>query len=368
MHRFPEALLGAITLVSAVTSAALPDKNLSLVANALGVCSGLFYLRIAPSPFDIIRDIEGITSEAANRLALAEKEIAKKRGELERIAQQQLAEVQLRIDAANQELEQDKAEFLAVHESEIEQYQAHIQKLESRIEFLEAELAAAELAIAGYEAPKLPEGVGHHEIVARRVIEILAKKKIIADYRGAWIEDGWILVRVRPRDCGEREIKRYLNQIQIELDLAEPVRTTTKHGSIQLWLKPQELLAASPNSEPTRTKWNQLEPDPEPNGTNSNQIEPDSEPNGTNSNQIEPDGTRLKHFIEPDRTLDPYGPIAQVERDWVLWLWYYHEPKPIRNRKRLIQRLWGASAGNGTRYALARERLKKILLDAGIES
>ncbi|WP_375493300.1 hypothetical protein [uncultured Nostoc sp.] len=64
--------------------------------------------------------------------------------------------------------------------------------------------------------------------------------------------------------------------------------------------------------------------------------------------------------------LPPFGAIRQMERDWIGYLYCFHDP-PVRNQKALILRVWGYKSGDSSGYRSARARLRTILIDAGIE-
>lgn len=229
------------------------------------------------------------------------------------------------------ELEQDKQSFLR-------QQKAEVDALHDEIDLLRSQLAESENEIRRYEFPRMPEGVDREDVAARRVIEILRDCKLICDFRGAWIENGFVIVRVRPRRGGEREISKWANRIHIEMNLAIAPEISTEQGAVQLRLKPQELVSLSPVGNP---------------------ISPNSEPDGDVEEPI-------TQFIEPKLILDPHGPIRPLERRWVVWLWTCHNP-PIRNKKSVIKRVWGATSGaRMEKFYSARERLHQILDDANI--
>ncbi|BDA71559.1 hypothetical protein CAL7716_057250 [Calothrix sp. PCC 7716] len=228
------------------------------------------------------------------------------------------------------ELEEDKQNFLKHQQAEIGAYK-------DEIALLRSQLAEAEAEITRYEFPRMPEGVNREDVAARRVIEILRDCKLICDFRGAWIEDGFVIVRVRPRRGGEKEVSKWANRIHIELNLVSPPEVSTQQGAVQLRMAPQEMVSlplVNPKS-----------PSPEPDG------------------DLE---EALHSFVEPRLVLDPHGPIRPLERRWVLWLWNYCSPQ-VRNKKNVIRRVWGATNGaKPEKFRAARERLHKILDDAGI--
>jgi hypothetical protein len=240
--------------------------------------------------------------------------------------------IQQELERINEELETDKKQFL-------EEHNRAIASLEDEIDFLKAQLQEAEAEIQRYDFPRMPEGVSREDIAARRIIEILRDCKLICDFRGAWIENGFILVRVRPRRGGEKEIQKWANRFQMEMDLQAIPEISTQSGAIQLRLLPNDVPYTPPRNEP---------------------ISPDDEPDG---DKTEP----LHDFIEPKLILDPMGPIRPLERRWVLWLWTHHNP-PIRNKANVIRRVYGATnGGKPEKFRAGRERLHIILSDAGVE-
>lgn len=241
------------------------------------------------------------------------------------------AEIKKRTQQIEAEIEQDKQSFLR-------QQKAEIDALNDEIDLLRSQLAESENEIRRYEFPRMPEGVDREDVAARRVIEILRDCKLTCDFRGAWIENGFVIVRVRPRRGGEREISKWANRLHIEMNLVIAPEISTEQGAVQLRLKPQELVSLSPVGNP-------VTPNPEPDG--------DAE---------EP----IAQFIEPKLILDPHGPIRPLEKRWVIWLWTCHNP-PIRNKKSVIKRVWGATSGaRMEKFYAARERLHQILDEASI--
>lgn len=250
---------------------------------------------------------------------------------LQELQQRELLITQ-QIEEINQELEIDKKQFLEEHNRAIASY-------EDEVVFLKEQLREAESEIKRYDFPRMPEGVNREDIAARRIIEILRDCKLICDFRGAWIENGFILVRVRPRRGGEKEVSKWGNRIQIELNLEALPEISTQSGAVQLRLMPNDTPYIPPPNEP---------------------IEPHDEPNG---DRFEP----LHEFVEPNIILDPYGPIRPLERRWVLWLWTFHNP-PLNNKANVIRRVWGATnGGKPEKFRAARERLHQILKDANIK-
>lgn len=281
---------------------------------------------------------ENKEKELSNRTLEIEKFLEDERLKLNELTQERSQhfvnwETQIKESAEQleQELEADKQSFLRHQKAEID-------VLNDEADLLRSQLAESENEIRRYEFPRMPEGVDREDVAARRVIEILRDCKLICDFRGAWIENGFVIVRVRPRRGGEREISKWANRIHIEMNLAIAPEVSTEQGAVQLRLKPQELVSLSPAGNP-------VNPNPE--------LEGDLE-------------ELITQFIEPKLILDPHGPIRPLERRWVVWLWTCHNP-PIRNKKNVIKRVWGATSGaRMEKFYAARERLHQILDDADI--
>lgn len=240
--------------------------------------------------------------------------------------------IQQEIERINSELEADKKEFLEENNRLIASY-------EDEINFLKEQLREAEAEIKRYDFPRMPEGVSREDIAARRIIEILRDCKLICDFRGAWIENGFILVRIRPRRGGEKEVSKWGNRIQIELNLEALPEISTQSGAVQLRLMPNDTPYIAPPNESIKSIDEQ------------------------NGDLTEP----LHQFVEPNIILDPYGPIRPIERRWVLWLWTIHNP-PLHNKANVIRRVWGATnGGKPEKFRAARERLHQILDDENIK-
>jgi hypothetical protein len=316
-----KALIATTCIAAAIANAPLPTWA-TLPMRAIGATSGLIYLVRSGSPWQRWQE-----EKAANDA------IANERAELEKWKDQQLKELQQQADAVNEQLEEDKRAFLEHHQRELEQYA-------DRIDYLKTELASALRQLDEYEAPQLPEGVEQDAIAARRVIEVLDRLGCRCDYRQSWLDPHYIYVRIRPREGGEREIKRHLNRLQLELGLAEPPGIATVPGAIQLYLRPKTMVSLSEAPDFAVT--------------------PKFHPEMAIANL---EASYQMGFVEPQVKIQPYGDVSQLEKDWVNWLWH----QGLRNQKEIIGRVWGATSGNGDRFLRARERLRQIAEELGIE-
>lgn len=285
--------------------------------------------------------------------------------------QQELAQS---VDDANSELEKDKKKFLEETEEAIAQYQSKIDLLESEIDELRSLLAQ-------YEAPALPEGSSFEIILVRRCMELLLSKRVVCEFKGVSLDpDGYVVTRLKPQDGGQKAIEKWANYLHIEMELAESPKFETLRGAVQIWLKPQEMvrLPSLPfDGEPPNPSLREAAPtpNPPPNPPNLRVIKTGSYDNFAQSptqqtftpSSPQPNkefDERLMGFVEPRAKLPPYGAIRQMERDWVGYLWCFHDPV-IRNQKEIIFRTWGYKSGDGDGFQSARSRLHQILRDAG---
>lgn len=316
-----KALIATTFIAAAVSNAPLPTWA-TVPMRAIGATTGLIYLAKSGSPWQRWKQ------EREQAL-----EIAQQQAQFEKWKAGQLKELQSSADAVNQQLNADKQEFL---EHQQEELNRHL----DRIDFLETELAAALRQIDELEAPQLPEGVDQASIAARRCLEILNRLGCACDFKSAWLDNSYIYVKLRPRSGGQREVAKHLDRLQLELDLAEKPAISLVPGAVQLYLRPRSMLPLSEdiNFTPAR-QWTKEQ--------------------AVGSLNI----AYAASFIEPETKVQPFGDVSQLEKDWVRSLW----SRGVRNQKELISRVWGASSGNGDRFLRARERLRKIAEELGIE-
>jgi hypothetical protein len=278
--------------------------------------------------------------------AAAEAELIAKQQQLQTIASEDEEWLSQETEKLTQQLEEDKRIFLEKHNAQVE-------KLGDRIQFLEQELAGVLWQLDQYEKPQLPEGVEQDQIAARRCIELLSKLGVLCDYRGSWLDTSYIYVRLRPRTGGEKEIKKHLNRLHIELNLAEPPKTETVPGAVQIYLRPRVFL-------PMKDHTPRHEFSTQPTTPHHPEV-PDTQAIATLN------ASYLQDFIEPEVKAHIFGSVSQLEVDWVNYLWNYHSPRPIRNQKAIIFRVWGKKSGDGSGFINARERLRKIAQQLNID-
>jgi hypothetical protein len=283
--------------------------------------------------------------------ANAQIEESKARVEAELTAQAKADEewLQSELDRLTGLIEADKKKFLETHTKELN-------RLRDRIDYLESQLAGAEWQIEQLEAPRLPEGVEQHEWAARRVIEVLGRLNVACDYVSAHLEQKFIVVDIRPREGGIRDIKKYLDRLQIELALAETPECEVIPGAVRLFLKPRTFL---PLDDPATLRCSDNPTIPVITTTHPEVIAP---------NAIATlDASYMSDFVEPDRKCSVRGNVTQLEVDWVNWLYKYHKPVPIRGQKAIILRVWNKKSGDGVGYIKAREKFRAIARQLDIE-
>jgi hypothetical protein len=396
MKRLLQYILASLNIAVTVVYPTL-DGQYSLVCRALGISCGLLYWKLSPNIFETVTKLNSQRDELRKNIRRLNSELdilPRKLEDLARAKQQELdnketaiiarekelayqielcnktliedqQELRTSIDAANSELEKDKQKFLEETDEAIAQYQ-------SKIDLLESELDELRSLLAQYEAPALPEGSSFEIILIRHCMELLLRKRVVCEFKGVAVDpDGYVVARLKPQDGGQKAIEKWANYLHIEMELAESPKFETLRGAVQIWLKPQEMvrLPAIPfDSEP---------PNPSPNPPNlriiKSEVADDFAQSPTQQtftpSSIEPNkefDERLMRFVQPSVKLPPYGAIRQMERDWVGYLWCFHDPV-IRNQKNIILRVWGYKSGDGDGFQSARSRLHQILRDAGIQ-
>lgn len=394
MKRLSQYFLASVNIACSVAYPAL-DEQYSFYARGFGVLCGLLYWKISPNIFESITKLNSRRSELVREVKRLNSEIEilpRKLEELARSKQQELddressiierekqlqeqidaanqalseqqQELQASIEAANSELEKDKKKFLEETEEAIARYQSKIDLLESEIDELRSLLAQ-------YEAPALPEGSSFEIILVRRCMELLLNKRVVCEFKGVALDpDGYVVARLKPQDGGQKAIEKWSNYLHIEMELAEAPKFATLRGAVQIWLKPQEMVKL-PN-----LPFGGESPNPSPNPPNLRVIKSeqvDNYPQNHTQQTFTQSSTqpnkefdeRLMNFVEPRAKLPPYGAIRQMERDWVGYLWCFHDPV-VRNQKEIIFRVWGYKSGDGDGFRSARSRLHQILKDAG---
>lgn len=278
--------------------------------------------------------------------------------ELQLKAQREALTSEAKNDEAwiNQEEERLAAKFDEDKAILIAEYQQKEKDLLDRIEFLEQDLGAMQWQLRNFEKPILPEGVERENIAARRVIEVLAKLDCICDFKGAWVDQEFIYVRIRPRIGGLRQVTKWADRIMFELDLVEKPMAELVEGAIQLNLRPRAMLPLRDSESLSLIS------------VTANQSTSGGHPEIVQEQAIASlNATYLADFVEPEKKCSISGQITQLEIDWVNWLWNFHSPRPIRSQKAVIFRIWGKKSGDGRGFLTAKGRLHRIALIAGID-
>lgn len=286
--------------------------------------------------------IARIQAEVNEYRDTVEAELAAKQQQLGAIAGDDERWLETETQRLTQALEEDKAIFL-------EKHQQREDKLLDRIEFLEQELGALQWQLRNYEQPQLPEGVEQDAIAARRCIEILSSLGVTCDYRGSWLDTNYIYVRLRPRVGGIKQVAKWLDRLMIELSLAEKPQAELVPGAIQLFLRPRTFLSVEPDT---------VRPTPKP---HPEVVEHEAMVASRTAEGIATlNASYLRDFVEPEVKHSINGTITQLETDWFNYLWNFHQPRPIRNQKAIIHRIWGKKSGDGAGFITARGRLHRI--------
>lgn len=326
----------AFTTASQSTITAEREEHINNLNNQIEELSILLDEQLAEIEAREQESIVRIQSKTDEYKRTVELELEEKRQGLGAIASDDEQWLQAEIERLTGELEEDKRIFL-------EKYQAKEEKLLDRVDFLEQEIGALQWQLRNYEAPQLPEGVEQDAIASRRCIEILHKLGVTCDYRGSWLDSNYIYVRIRPRVGGLKQVTKWLDRLMIELSLAEKPQAELVPGAVQLFLRPRTFLSVEPD---------QIQKVPALQTGHPEVIEPEA--------IATLNASYLQDFVEPEVKHSINGAISQLEIDWFNWLWNFHEPRPIRNQKAIIFKIWGKKSGDGAGYQTARGRLYRV--------
>ena len=303
---------------------------------------------------DQLAEIDRREQESLHRLqcemseykAAIEAELEDKKQELNAIAQEDEAWLAAETQKLNQQLEADKAAFLEKHQKQCD-------KLLDEIELLESELASAHQLLDKYQEPEMPRGFDIEKVVAYKLQQFWRGKGIITHLIGAYPDEPnrRVLVRLRPKTGGQKQFKKdWLNELQIQEDLPEPIGIQTVAGAIEFEVKPRTWTAFKP--------WDDL-----PSGNGGGSV-PSSPQNSITFESSSPVSTEeLQNFQPPMFRFDPRGAIGRLEQTWVVWLW----ESGTRNQGVVCSTVWRSRTGNpvskgdGSSFINARERMYLIL-------
>lgn len=284
--------------------------------------------------------------EMAEYKAAVEAELEDRRQQLGVIAQEDEAWLAAETQKLNQQLEQDKTRFLEKHQKECD-------RLLDEIELLESELASAHQLLDKYQEPEMPRGFDIEKVVAYKLQQFWRGKGIITHLIGAYPDEPnrRVLVRLRPKTGGQKQFKKdWLNELQIQEDLPEPVGMQTVAGAIEFEIKPRTWTAFKP--------WDDI-----PGGNGGGSVPSSSQSSITFESQSPVTQEELQNFQPPMFRFDPRGAIGRLEQTWVVWLW----ESGTRNQGVVCSTVWRSRTGNpvskgdGSSFINARERMYYIL-------
>lgn len=292
-----------------------------------------------------------LTLEIEQRKQEAETELEAKRQQLEAIAKDDEAWLEQETTRLTQALEADKAAFLEKHSQECD-------RLLDEIELLESELAAAHQLLDKYQEPEMPRGFDIEKVVAYKLQQFWRGKGIITHLIGSYPDEPSrrVLVRLRPKTGGQKQFKKdWLNELQIQEDLPEPVGMQTVAGAIEFEIKPRTWTAFKP--------WDDL-----PGGNGGGTVPRAEQSSITFENSSPVTQEELENFQPPMFRFDPRGAIGRLEQTWVIHLW----ESGVRNQGVVCSTVWRSRTGNpvskgdGSSFINARERMYCILNQQGI--
>jgi hypothetical protein len=158
-------------------------------------------------------------------------------------------------------------------------------------------------------------------------------------------------VRLRPKTGGQKQFKKdWLNELQIQEDLPEPVGIQTVAGAIEFEIKPRTWTAFKP--------WDDL-----PGGGSGGTIPSSPQSSITFESPSPVTQEELENFQPPMFRFDPRGAIGRLEQTWVVHLW----ESGTRNQGVVCSTVWRSRTGNpvskgdGSSFINARERMYCIL-------
>lgn len=280
--------------------------------------------------------------------AAAETELLAKQQQLKAIANDDEAWLAQETEKLTQQLETDKAVFL-------EKHQAECDRLLDEIDLLKSELNAAYQLLDKYEEPELPRGFDVEKVVAYKLQKFWRDKGIITHLISAYPDEAGrrVLIRLRPKTGGQSQFKKqWLNEIQVQEDLPEPVAIRTVAGAIEFEIKPRTWTAFKP--------WDDTPPSPgRGSSTTVNYAFEQGEP-------VTP--KELEEFQPLFFRIDPVGDIRRIEQVWIVSLW----ESGVRTQGLVCSTVYRSKTGNpvskgdGASFINARERMYSILDLQGI--
>lgn len=275
--------------------------------------------------------------------AATEAELLAKQQQLQAIANEDEEWLSQETEKLTKQLEEDKRIFL-------EKHQAECDRLLDEIDLLKSELNAAYQLLNKYEEPELPRGFDVEKVVAYKLQQFWRAKGITTHLINAYPDEAGrrVLVRLRPKTGGEKQFKKqWLNELQVQEDLPEPVAIRTVAGAIEFEIKPRTWTAFKP--------WDDSPPSPPPgNGY---------QPSIKFENPSPVTEEELKNFQQPVFRFEPRGAIGRLEQLWIISLWQ----SGVKTQGIILSTVYRSSTGNpvskgdGASFINARERMYTTL-------
>ncbi|HAJ59539.1 MAG TPA: hypothetical protein DCP31_09925, partial [Cyanobacteria bacterium UBA8543] len=254
--------------------------------------------------------------------AAAEAELLVKQQQLQSIASEDEQWLAAETEKLTQQLEADKAAFL-------EKHQAECDRLLDEIDLLKSELSAAYQLLDKYEEPEMPRGFDVEKVVAYKLQQFWRAKGIITHLINAYPDEAGrrVLVRLRPKTGGQSQFKKqWLNEIQVQEDLPEPVAIRTVAGAIEFEIKPRTWTAFKPwDDSPTPSPGNGHQP-PSINFENPSPVTEEE----------------LENFQQPVFRFEPRGAIGRLEQLWIISLWQ----SGVKTQGIILSTVYRSSTGN----------------------
>lgn len=339
----------------------------------------------------IYRDIETAEREAELRRELAEmrhaqalaverQEVEGQRAEYEGWVEEKRLELLAWREASEADLQRRAEELLSEKLSQVEQYatevnsnwqqeklqllaeqEQEVQGLRSQLQQIAAQLVHAQERIDELEGPIWAEGYEEDKVASRAIQEILFKHGgFKTEYRRSWTDGGYINALLYIHEPNERKVRSFFGLMQQDMNLAECPVVTVEAGGFRFTVRPRSLMQLPPTSA-ERSDAPQLEALPEMPAPAPSMIAVNEEEAIALNEQL-----FFENYKPPQIKFRPIGEIKEAERLWVKWLWLYKSP-PLRSQNEVMRIIWDAKAGNNNTYLKARERLHKILEEAGID-
>ena len=244
---------------------------------------------------------------------------------------------------------------------DVEKFNQVIEEQQNQLKLLTTQNQMMQLEIESYDEPTYPEGARIDEIYATGIINFYKTVGYKLDYKNSWRDRDKVVVRVVPREdkVGEKQLRSFHDRLQRKFDLSELPTIVTTSGCIQFELKLIEL----------QTPVVELISAP---STPSPQFSPSViHPELISASDVRSHIAEVekKHFIPPLQRYSPFEPLTQTEKDWVIHL---YQVGGINDQNTIMNIVWkntrgrGVSQGVGQSYIRAREKLHRIMDEAGI--